>query len=102
MGNVHGRADGAHPGQPAVLLGSHYDTVRDAGKFDGALGIIVGLAALEGLLVQVSHRTHRHELGTSDMHGKRAAAHPLCGRQGPLGCGVRLAAPDCTAFNLAG
>ena len=56
VGNVHGRADSAHPGQPAVLLGSHYDTVRDAGKFDGALGIIVGLAALEGLLMQVSRR----------------------------------------------
>ena len=42
VGNVHGRVDGANASAPALLLGSHYDTVLDAGKFDGALGIIVG------------------------------------------------------------
>jgi len=42
VGNVHGRVDGANASAPALLLGSHYDTVYDAGKFDGALGIIVG------------------------------------------------------------
>ena len=88
MGNVHGRADGAHSGLPAVLLGSHYDTVRDAGKFDGALGIMVGLAALEALLVQVSRWTCGHELCTPDMHSKRAAAHLLCGRQGTCVCAM--------------
>ena len=84
VGNVHGRADGAHPGQPAVLLGSHYDTVRDAGKFDGALGIIVGLAALEALLVQVSRWTLGTSVCTCCMHSKEAAAHLLCGRRGTL------------------
>lgn len=42
VGNVHGRVDGANASAPALLLGSHYDTVFDAGKYDGALGIIVG------------------------------------------------------------
>ena len=36
VGNVHGRVDGANASAPALLLGSHYDTVFDAGKFDGA------------------------------------------------------------------
>ena len=45
MGNVHGRADGTIGSDaPVLLVGSHYDTVHDAGKFDGALGIIVGVA----------------------------------------------------------
>lgn len=101
VGNVHGRADGAHPGEPAVLLGSHYDTVRDAGKFDGALGIIVGLAALEGLLVQVSCRTPWDERRTSGMPSMRGAAHLVCGRQGTL-CGVRLRQTGQCSVLLAG
>lgn len=43
MGNVHGRADGQDgEDAPLLLVGSHYDTVYDAGKYDGAMGIIVG------------------------------------------------------------
>ena len=52
--NVHGRIDGYNANAPALLVGSHYDTVIDAGKFDGALGIIVGIAAVKALLWQVS------------------------------------------------
>lgn len=32
VGNVHGRVNGSHPEAPALLLGSHYDTVLDGGK----------------------------------------------------------------------
>jgi hypothetical protein len=51
LGNVHGRIEGP-AGVPALLLGSHYDTVADAGKYDGTLGIIVAVAALKALLLQ--------------------------------------------------
>jgi acetylornithine deacetylase/succinyl-diaminopimelate desuccinylase-like protein len=37
MGAVGPEADA-----PALLIGSHYDTVYDAGQYDGAMGIIVG------------------------------------------------------------
>ena len=43
-----GRRDGP-PGAPTLLIGSHLDTVRDAGRYDGALGVMVGLAALQRL-----------------------------------------------------
>lgn len=33
---------GPDPEAPALLIGSHYDTVYDAGQYDGAMGIIVG------------------------------------------------------------
>ncbi|KAH9616575.1 hypothetical protein KSS87_009587 [Heliosperma pusillum] len=51
MGNVHGRVDGMNASAPALLIGSHMDTVVDAGKFDGALGIISAISALKVLKV---------------------------------------------------
>jgi allantoate deiminase len=48
VGNVFGRLEGAD-GYGTVLTGSHIDTVRSGGKYDGALGILTGLAALEAL-----------------------------------------------------
>lgn len=51
MGNVHGRVDGMNPSAAALLIGSHLDTVVDAGKFDGALGIISAISALKVLKI---------------------------------------------------
>lgn len=53
VGNVHGRIDGRNREAPALLVGSHYDTVMDAGKYDGALGIIVAIAAVKASILQV-------------------------------------------------
>ncbi|CAI5953169.1 unnamed protein product [Closterium sp. NIES-65] len=47
VGNVHGRVDGSHPDAPVLLLGSHLDTVVDAGRFDGALGVVTAVAAVK-------------------------------------------------------
>ncbi|PIN17262.1 Allantoate deiminase [Handroanthus impetiginosus] len=52
MGNVHGRYEGLHPSEKALLIGSHLDTVIDAGKFDGALGIITAISALKVLNIR--------------------------------------------------
>jgi allantoate deiminase len=49
IGNVVGRYEGEAPHLPALLLGSHYDTVRDAGKWDGPLGIITAIACVADL-----------------------------------------------------
>ncbi|XP_031395938.1 allantoate deiminase 2 isoform X2 [Punica granatum] len=51
MGNVHGRVDGLNPSSKALLIGSHLDTVVDAGFFDGSLGIVSAIAALKALRV---------------------------------------------------
>ncbi|MCW2244536.1 allantoate deiminase [Azospirillum fermentarium] len=48
-GNVVGRYEGATPGAPAVLLGSHIDSVRNAGKYDGTLGVVTAVAVVEEL-----------------------------------------------------
>jgi allantoate deiminase len=46
-GNLIGRARPPRRGAKTLLLGSHLDTVRDAGRFDGALGVLLPIAALE-------------------------------------------------------
>ena len=46
VGNVIGRLEGAKPNAKTLVLGSHLDTVRDAGRFDGALGVLLPIAAL--------------------------------------------------------
>ena len=54
MGNCVGRYEGSTAGLPCLMLGSHLDTVRDAGKYDGMLGVLSAsecVAALEGLPV---------------------------------------------------
>jgi allantoate deiminase len=49
IGNVCGRYEGERPGLPCLMLGSHYDTVRDAGKWDGPLGVITAIACVADL-----------------------------------------------------
>jgi allantoate deiminase len=49
IGNVVGRYEGAQPGRPALLIGSHIDTVRNAGKYDGNLGVLAAIAAVAEL-----------------------------------------------------
>jgi allantoate deiminase len=49
IGNLHGRYESAAPGNPTLMLGSHLDTVRDAGKYDGPLGVVVAIAAVQRL-----------------------------------------------------
>jgi allantoate deiminase len=49
IGNVCGRYEGERPGLPALMLGSHYDTVRDAGRWDGPLGVITAISCVADL-----------------------------------------------------
>src|SRR3984885_16364971 len=42
-GNVVGRYRGRDSGPATLMLGSHIDTVRDAGRFDGTLGVITAI-----------------------------------------------------------
>jgi allantoate deiminase len=44
--NLRGMYTGAEPALPVLLLGSHIDTVPDAGRFDGVLGVAAALAII--------------------------------------------------------
>ncbi len=48
-GNVIGRYEAQRPSAPALLVGSHLDSVRQAGKFDGPLGVVAAIAVVERL-----------------------------------------------------
>jgi hydantoinase/carbamoylase family amidase len=49
VGNVVGRYASAMATAKTLIVGSHYDTVANAGRFDGRLGILTGLAVAEHL-----------------------------------------------------
>ncbi|MDB5509778.1 MAG: allantoate amidohydrolase [Hyphomicrobiales bacterium] len=50
IGNVVGRLEGPGAQDGTLLVGSHIDTVRDAGRFDGNLGVVLGIAAVADLV----------------------------------------------------
>lgn len=71
-GNLIGRLESAHPSAKTFLMGSHLDTVRDAGRYDGALGVIVALASLEELIARgVRLPFHVEVIAFSDEEGVR-------------------------------
>ena len=47
-GNIVGRYEGEQDG-PALIIGSHLDSVRDAGRYDGLLGIMLGVESVAAL-----------------------------------------------------
>jgi allantoate deiminase len=49
VGNVIGRLDGSSPSAKTLLIGSHIDTVPNAGRYDGILGVMLGIAAVRAL-----------------------------------------------------
>ena len=49
VGNICGRYEGEQEGAPAILLGSHLDTVRNAGRYDGMLGVLTAIDVVENL-----------------------------------------------------
>ncbi|NZD47016.1 2-oxo-4-hydroxy-4-carboxy-5-ureidoimidazoline decarboxylase [Sphaerotilus sulfidivorans] len=49
VGNVVGVYHGSDRAAPRLLTGSHYDTVRNGGKYDGRLGILVPMAVVAEL-----------------------------------------------------
>ena len=81
IGNVCGRYEGERPGLPCLMLGSHYDTVRDAGKWDGPLGVITAISCVADL-----HRRGRRlpfaieVVGFADEEGVRFASTLLGSR----------------------
>jgi allantoate deiminase len=49
IGNLIGRYEADRPGAKTLLLGSHLDSVIDAGRYDGPLGVLVALACVQRL-----------------------------------------------------
>ncbi|MEO6188698.1 MAG: hydantoinase/carbamoylase family amidase [Ginsengibacter sp.] len=52
IGNVRGRLLSKNPMAKTFVIGSHFDNVREAASYDGALGVLAGLDLLETLIAQ--------------------------------------------------
>jgi allantoate deiminase len=72
IGNCAGRYEGERPGLPCLMLGSHLDTVRDAGKYDGMLGVITAIECVAALHAKATRLPFAIEvIGFGDEEGVR-------------------------------
>jgi allantoate deiminase len=81
IGNVVGRYEGERPGRPCLMMGSHLDTVRDAGKYDGMLGVVAPIECVRALHARGKRLPFALEIvGFADEEGTRFNATLLGSR----------------------
>ncbi len=85
VGNVRIRLPGTDPAAPAVVVGSHIDSVRHGGDFDGVLGVVCGLEALEVLVHEGIRPLHSIELISFIEEEAGTFACPLAGSKAVAG-----------------
>ncbi|AKU51487.1 allantoate amidohydrolase [Xanthomonas arboricola pv. corylina] len=79
--NLIGRYEGARADAPALLIGSHLDSVRDAGRYDGPLGILLGIECVATLHAQGRRLPFAIEvIAFGDEEGSRFPASMFCSR----------------------
>ncbi|MBI3373898.1 MAG: allantoate amidohydrolase [Betaproteobacteria bacterium] len=81
IGNCVGRYEGERPGLPCLMLGSHLDTVRDAGMYDGMLGVVAAIECVRSLHERGKRLPFAIEvIGFADEEGVRFGATLLGSR----------------------
>ncbi|WP_350352133.1 M20 family metallo-hydrolase [Microbacterium sp. A8/3-1] len=81
LGNIIGRREGSDPALPAIAFGSHFDSVRNGGMFDGTAGVVCALEAAR--VLQESGYVNRHPLeviAIVEEEGTRFSSGMLGGR----------------------
>jgi allantoate deiminase len=72
IGNLRGRWTSSQPGAKTFVLASHIDTVVNAGKYDGPLGVLMGLDLVEHIInQQIDLPFHLELIAFSDEEGVR-------------------------------
>ncbi|MFT9067112.1 MAG: allantoate amidohydrolase [Acetobacter syzygii] len=80
-GNLIGRYEGQTPGAPALLIGSHLDSVRNAGRYDGMLGVMLGIEVVAHFAAQGLRLPFALEvIGFGDEEGSRFPTSMLTSR----------------------
>jgi allantoate deiminase len=86
VGNVWGRLEGKEAG-PSIVSGSHIDSQTPGGRYDGALGAIAALVAIDALNKQFGKPSRTLEvLALCEEEGSRFAAASLWGSRAITGC----------------
>ena len=81
IGNCVGRYEATERGRPCLMLGSHLDTVRDAGKYDGMLGVVTAIECVAELHATGTRLPFAIEVvGFADEEGVRFGATLLGSR----------------------
>lgn len=94
VGNICGRYEGEQEGAAAILLGSHLDTVRNAGRYDGMLGVLTAIEVVHRLYQQGRRPARAIEIvGFCDEEGTRFGI-TLLGSRGLTGTWPELAGAD--------
>jgi allantoate deiminase len=103
LGNLIGCYEGTQPNAPALLIGSHIDTVRNAGRYDGALGVMLGIECVEALSKAGRRMPFAIEvIAFGDEEGSRFPASMLCSRGIVGGIGEdALALEDANGVSLS-
>jgi len=79
--NLVGRYEGLDPQAPALIIGSHLDSVRDGGRYDGPLGIMLGIECVAALSAQGKRLPFAIEVyAFGDEEGSRFPAAMLTSR----------------------
>jgi len=79
--NLVGRYEGAQADAPALIIGSHIDSVRDGGRYDGPLGITLGIECVDALRREGRRLPFAIEIyGFGDEEGSRFPAAMLTSR----------------------
>ena len=90
VGNVVGRFPGSRPDARTLILGSHIDTVRNAGLYDGCLGVVLAIEAVAALRDAGQHLPFALEvIAFGDEEGVRfpealAGSSAMAGRFNPI------------------
>jgi allantoate deiminase len=80
-GSLIGRYEGTEPGARTLLIGSHIDSVRDGGRYDGPLGVMLGIECADALNQAGRHLPYAIEIvAFGDEEGSRFPAAMLCSR----------------------
>jgi len=80
-GNLIGRYGALLEPAPSLLIGSHIDSVRDAGRYDGPLGIMLGIECVAALNETGRRFSFALEvIAFGDEEGSRFPASMLCSR----------------------
>ena len=109
-GNLRGALPATSRGAPRLLIGSHLDTVANAGAFDGVLGVVLGVALVEEIAADARNTTTAGKgmpfdlevIGFSEEEGVRFAK-PFLGSLALLGelDAATLARTDATGISVA-
>jgi allantoate deiminase len=86
VASLVGRREGTDPSLPAIIIGSHFDSVRNGGNFDGQAGVIAGLEVLRCLEENNIRTAHTIEMiAMIEEEGGRFKSGVLASRAMALG-----------------